>query len=128
MLACAVLYVGHATAMKPIANKKEKSNMQLEVVAMGIAQAIATSGTFRADDQKRALGYIATNSEAEHLVENIGRIGNVSAVYQELVKGGIIKGTETDSALCRAVKNAQAILAKHAEAKAATMSQEQPQA
>ena len=85
--------------------------MNIEVVATAIALAIKDSGKFRAEEQKTALRYIAAESAPEELVENIGRIGNVSAVRQELEKSGIIKGSESDSALCRAIKAAQEKLA-----------------
>lgn len=86
--------------------------MQLEVVAMGIAKAIAKTGKYQSNEQKEAFAYILTNSEKEHLNDNLGRIGNVSQTYQELVKGGVIKGSGGDSALCREVTKALDIIGK----------------
>lgn len=81
--------------------------VNIEIVANAIAQSGAIeSKQFRTEEHKRALQYIAAESDPADLVDNIGRIGNVSAVRQELEKGGIIPAKESDSALIRAIKTA----------------------
>lgn len=87
--------------------------MQMEIVADAIAKALKANGKtkFQTEDHKAALQHVASNSDPDALVENISRIANISAVRQELEKGGIIPSKESDSALIRAVK-ASSYLAK----------------
>lgn len=81
--------------------------MNIELIGAAIAKSgIKTSKAFRTEEHKKALDYIAKEcaSNPIELVENISRIANISAVRQELEKGGVLQAKESDTALVRAVK------------------------
>lgn len=83
--------------------------LNLEVVADAIARSgCKTSKKFAKPEFDAALKYIGGNSDPDDLLDNVGRIANISAVRQELEKGGILPTAQSDSALIRAVKAALA--------------------
>lgn len=84
--------------------------MNIETIAKAIiASGALQSKKFATDEHKKAMDYIAKNSENPvEMVENLQRIGNVSAVRQELEKGGVLPMPQSDTALIRAIKAAQA--------------------
>lgn len=88
--------------------------MQLEVIGMAIAKAIKDSRKFGSTEHKAAMEYIVAESDSdENRIENLMRIGNISAIRQDLEKAGLVDKASSDpSALCRAVIAAKAILAK----------------
>lgn len=65
---------------------------QIDVVGKAVAIAIAQSRKFGADQHKVAMDYIIKNSAPASLSANLARIGNVSAVRQELEKAGLVNG------------------------------------
>jgi hypothetical protein len=82
----------------------------LTVVATAVAIAIRDTKRFGAAEQKSAMGEIAKTSAADELIDNLTSIGNVSAVRQDLEKGGVIPSNAEPSAFSKAVKDALANL------------------
>lgn len=94
----------------------------LEIIAKAIAASVYDSRKFNAKEQLAAQQLIAKNAAPEDVAESLVRIGNVSAIDQELKKGGALPMGEP-SALARAVKDE---LAKLDAAKAAEKTPVQP--
>lgn len=82
----------------------EFTGVELEVVAEGVARAIRGSRKFATAEHEAALKWICANSAPASLASNIARIGNVSAIRQDLEKAGLVNGTT--SAFAVAVGNA----------------------
>ena len=78
----------------------------LVVVATAVATAIKDTKKFGAAEQKSAMGLIAQSSAADELIDNLTSIGNISAVTQDLQKGGVIPWNTEPSAFAKAVKDA----------------------
>lgn len=90
--------------------------VNLELVGTAIAQAIAQSKRFASDEHASAMKYIVEQSEPGELADNLCRIGNISAIRQELDRHGLItKPDVTPSALITSIKVAQARIAKLAK-------------
>ena len=89
------------------------TGVELEVVAMALALAIQPARKFGAAKHKVAMTYIIGHSKPASLAENLQRIGNVSAVRQELEKAGLVDGSI--SALARQTGDALDQLAKAAK-------------
>jgi len=91
--------------------KIRKHNMNINLIAKSLAAVISQTGKFGADEQKMAFGLIAKGSTPEDMAENFARIGNVSAVRQELEKAGLLPVKAADlSAMQRQVKEQLAII------------------
>lgn len=80
--------------------------LNIQLVGEAIASAIKGSKKFATEEHKAALAIIAKESAPDDLVENVSRIANVSAIRQELEKGGILQAATSDTAFVRAVKEA----------------------
>lgn len=92
--------------------KRKIINMvNLTTVGMAIALAIKDSRKFGSAEHKAAMEFIVKESDSDSMTENLMRIGNVSAVRQELEKAGLVDKAASDpSALCRAVIAAKAMI------------------
>ncbi|MDE2103775.1 MAG: hypothetical protein KGL39_41440 [Patescibacteria group bacterium] len=90
---------------------------EMEVTAEAVAAAIHATRKFTAAEHGAAVGTILTSGlDAAQMQLAISRIANVSAVYQKLVKAGIIQGSDYHPGAWElAVKSALAKLdaAKH---------------
>jgi hypothetical protein len=93
------------------------TGVQLEVIAAAIAQAIAQSRKFNKAEHGSALRYIVANSAPASLAANVERIGNISAISQDLAKAGLVQHGEP-SALARSVGAEIDKLAEQAKAQA----------
>lgn len=90
--------------------------VNLELVGMAIAQAISQSKKFAAAEHASAMSFIVRESDPLGLADNLCRIGNLSAIRQELEKNGLIsKADVTPSALIINVKTALEHIAKIAK-------------
>ena len=78
----------------------------VKTVATAVARAIKDTLKFGATEQKVAMGYIAELSPPEELIDNLTSVGNISAVTQDLQKGGVIPWNTEPSAFAKAVKDA----------------------
>jgi hypothetical protein len=78
--------------------------INIDLAAKAVASVVQASGKFGADEQKAALTMIGKEASPADLVDTFSRIGNVSAVRQELEKCGVLKVAPADhSAFQRAV-------------------------
>ena len=64
--------------------------INIEIIAKAVASAIHHSRKFRAAEQSVALALIAKASTPEDIAENMGYIGNISAISQRLQKAGVL--------------------------------------
>lgn len=90
--------------------ERNKNMLNITLVGEAVASAIKGSKKFATEEHKAALAIIAKESDPADLVENISRIANVSAIRQELEKGGILQAATSDTAFVRAVKAGLAAL------------------
>jgi hypothetical protein len=94
------------------------TGVQLDVVGMGIALAIRKTRKFGAAEHGIALDYIIKNSAPGSSVANQTRVGNVSAVRQDMEKAGHCDHSGGISALAKAVGEALDKLAVDEKAQA----------
>jgi hypothetical protein len=79
----------------------------IDLAAKAVAVVIHAAGKFGTDEQKAALTLIGKDAAPADLVDTFSRLGNVSAVRQELEKCGALKVPPTEhSAFQRAVLHA----------------------
>jgi hypothetical protein len=85
--------------------------MEIEITAMAVAQAIRSTGKFGKAEHEAAMDYITAECEdKDDMRAGLSRLGNVSAVRQELEKAGVIKGNHSDSVFVLHVKKAITLL------------------
>ena len=83
----------------------------IDLIAKALAASTHVTGKFGADEHKAAMSIIAKESKPEDLVDNLTRIGNISAVRQEGEKCGALASSRADlNALQRAWSAASAAL------------------